>query len=284
VIRAARLLALLPLLLLAIARPAPAQIPAQIQAQPCDPCAIEGGVYHALAPPGWDGQAKLKLLMFLHGWKATGTDMLHDPSVAGPAAQAGFLLVAPDGLDKSWGHVGSPNRERDDLAFLAAVVDDALRRWPVDPGQVVVGGFSQGGSMVWDLACYSPDRFLAFLPFSGGFWEKMPADCHGGPVNLRHVHGSDDTVVPMAGRHLFGRYAQADIRRGFAVWQREDGCPAAPEGFASEDELDCDIWPNCGSGKVLQLCLHPGDHEMRAAWLASGLRWALALPRSNLAR
>jgi polyhydroxybutyrate depolymerase len=248
-----------------------------VAAQSCDTCTIATGTYHALAPPGWDGHSRLPLLLFLHGWKATGTDIINDTDVTGPAAQAGMLLVAPDGLEKSWAHVGSPEHGRDDLAFLRAVLDDAEAHWPVDTGRVVAGGFSQGASMVWDLACYTPQPFLAFLPFSGGFWEKMPQDCHGGPVNLRHVHGAADTVVPMAGRHLRGPYAQADIRRGFALWQREDRCAAAPDDFASTGDLDCDIWRHCGSGRELQLCLQPGDHMMRAAWLAEGLRWALAL-------
>ncbi len=247
-------------------------------AQPCDPCSIAAGQYRATAPPGWNGRDPLGLLLFLHGWQATGSNMVDDPAVAGPAARLGFLLVAPDGIGKSWGHVGSPSQQRDDVAFLRDVAADAKRRWPIDPARVVAAGFSQGGSMVWDLACFAAADFTAFLPFSGGFWEPMATSCSTGPVNLRHVHGRDDRTVPMAGRRLNGRFAQADIRRGFAVWLAEDRCPQAPDRKLSEPPLECDDWSSCATGRRLQLCLRDGDHYLDPATLEGGLRWAAGLP------
>ncbi|MCW3474411.1 alpha/beta hydrolase family esterase [Limobrevibacterium gyesilva] len=255
--------------------------PASWAAEPCTTCAAAGGTYHAVAPPDWDGHTRLKLLMFLHGWRASGADMVDDTAVTGPAARLGFLLIAPDGLQNTWAHGGSPSQARDDVAFLRAVLADAEQRWPVDPRVVVAGGFSQGGSMVWDLACYAADAFTAFLPISGGFWEKMPDSCTAGAVNLRHTHGRADTTVPMAGRALFGPYRQADIRRGFLVWEQEDKCRAAPNRHSREGDLDCDIWSSCGSGRSLELCLHEGGHVLDGAWLESGLRWAMTLPAAE---
>ena len=83
--------------------------------EPCDPCRLPGGgSFRVLAPPDWDGHAKLPVLMFLHGYTGEGADVLADADVTGPAGALGFLLVAPDGLNGTWSHQGSPSQARDD--------------------------------------------------------------------------------------------------------------------------------------------------------------------------
>lgn len=244
-------------------------------AERCGVCSAAGGSYRAVAPPGWDGRRPLRLLVFLHGWMMEGADIAGDRGIAGPAGRMGFLLVAPDGLLRSWAHGGSPSQARDDVAFLRGVVADVKQRWPIDGRNVVAAGFSQGGSMVWDLACYAAGDFTAFLPLSGGFWEPMPAACRSGAVNLRHVHGRDDPVVPMAGRALFGPFRQGDVRRGFGVWVAEDRC-AAPVRLAERGGLACESWAGCAGGRRLQLCVRPGGHTLRSQDVEDGLRWAVA--------
>ena len=86
----------------------------------CDPCTIADGSYRAIAPPGWNGTDRLPVLVFLHGWQADGDDMVSDPAISGPAAALNFLLIAPDGVGKSWSFSGSPSKAkgRDDIAFV----------------------------------------------------------------------------------------------------------------------------------------------------------------------
>ena len=246
-------------------------------AGPCEPCQIPAGTYHAAAPPDWNGKDKLRLLIFLHGYRGKGLDITGDPNIAGVANRLGFLLIAPDGEAGSWGHVGSPHRVRDDVAFVTAVLDDVQARWPIDSSAVVAGGFSQGASMVWDLACYAAPRFTAFIPFAGGFWEPLPDACVSGPVTLRHTHGTHDSMVPMQGRAiLHGAFRQGDILQGFARWRAEDACRAMPDRTVREGDLICSEWTACGSGHRLAMCLHSGDHAMIAPWLDASLRWAIA--------
>jgi polyhydroxybutyrate depolymerase len=249
-----------------------------IAAPPCDPCTLDNGTYRAVPPPHWNGRDRLPLLVFLHGYRANGSDMVTDDAVGGPAAKLGFLLVAPDGVGGGWSFTGAPQHGRDDIAFLRAIVADVRQRWPIDEAHIVAGGFSIGGSMVWELACHAPDAFTAFLPFSGGFWDPLPESCPGRPVNLRHVHGRADTTVPLAGRLIGGRWRQGDIFKGFDVWLAGDRCRSEPDRRTQSGDLDCAVWSSCGSARTLQLCLHPRDHMMDAAWLDEGLRWALALP------
>lgn len=242
---------------------------------PCTSCAAGGGSYEAVAPPGWDGRSRLRLLVFLHGFMMEGADITGDASIREAAGRLGFLLVAPNGLLRSWSHAGSPSQARDDLGFLHAVLEDVKARWPIDGRSVVAAGFSQGASMVWDLACHAAGDYTAFLPFSGGFWEPLPRACGSGPVELRHVHGRDDRTVPLAGRALFGPYRQGDIGRGFGVWLAEDGCRAPPVHLTDWAGLDCESW-SCAGRRRLQLCLRAGGHRMWRGDVLAGLRWAIA--------
>jgi polyhydroxybutyrate depolymerase len=245
-------------------------------AGPCADCTAAGGTYHTVAPPGWDGKSKLGLLLFLHGWMTEGLDITGDPDIAAAAGKMGFLLVAPDGLMKSWAPTGAPSQARDDIAFLRAVVRDVEARWPIDRGRVVAAGFSLGASMVWDLACYDAGDFTAFLPFSGGFWRPLPKACRSGPVDLRHVHGTDDHTMPMAGRHLFGPFWQGDIRAGFRDWVAEDRCRGKPVALKDWAGLTCETWTGCAGGRRLQLCVRAGGHQMWQGDVLAGLRWAVA--------
>lgn len=249
-------------------------------ATPCNPCTLPNGTYHVVVPPDWDGQSKLRLLLFLHGWRQHGSQITGDPNIAGVASELGFLLVAPDGAagphGTGWGFVGSPEKVRDDQAFLLAVLHDAERRWPIDMDSVVAGGFSLGGSMVWDLACYQAPYFTAFVPFSGGFWRPLPRKCGAGPVALRHTHGLHDHMVPLVGRPIMGgKFHQGDIFQGLKRWRAEDQCTAEPDRVTEEGQLTCTDWTQCKQPGEVELCLHDGDHSMIRPWLKAALQWSL---------
>lgn len=122
--------------------------------------------------------------------------------------------------------------------------------------------------MVWYLACYEGSRFAAYAPIAGSFWDPMPTNCPSGPVNMRHIHGLTDHTMPLAGRSLRGGlYRQSNVREGFEMWKTIDACPAQPTHQETLRVVTCDIYDDCASGKELQFCLHPGEHEVWTQWL-----------------
>ena len=238
---------------------------------------LSNGTYRSVVPSGWDGRAPMKLLIFIHGWQSSAAEMLADPDVTEPAANAGYLLVAPDGVGKSWSLHAGPAGRRDDLRFVHDVLDDVRKRWPIDPRHVVASGFSVGASLVWDIACHDPSGFTAFLPLSGGFWVPLPDRCTS-PVNLRQTHGRADTTFPLTGRAIGQRMRQGNVIEGFSRWRAVDGCAAQPAAQSKDGDLACDVWSSCATGRSLQLCLHPGGHMIEGRHLAAGLAWADLLP------
>jgi len=239
--------------------------------------AIDGGSYLARPPVSWDGRSPMPLLVFFHGYRQTGSAVMTIEQLMTAADRHGLLLVAPDGLEGSWAHQGSPSTRRDESAFIDTLLADVARRWPVDPARRWAAGFSQGGSMAWHAACFRGRSFTVYMPISGAFWRPQPADCPGGPVNLLHTHGTADTVVPMAGRPIRTVFHQGDVDEGMALWRDQDGCMAKPTRAAAAGDLDCRIWTGCSSGRALELCLHPGGHMIPNGWADMALDWAQAV-------
>lgn len=240
-------------------------------------CTIAQGSYRLRTPPGWDGQAALPVLVFFHGYKGSGAGTMRDRGLGDLLAGRGILLVAPDGLDGSWNFLGSPDQLRDDVAFTRAVLDDVATRLPIDRTRLWASGFSLGGSMVWAIACTAPDLFAGYAPVAGAFWDPLPTRC-AGPVDLVHVHGLSDPIMPLEGRPIAGQWHQGDLFQSFAVLRATDGCARPPSGFSSEGPLICRTWDGCASGKALRMCLHPFGHDLRPAWLESALGWLATRP------
>jgi polyhydroxybutyrate depolymerase len=237
---------------------------------------LPDGTYRAVAPPHWDGKRKLPLVLYLHGFREDSAFVMGRDDLVDAVTSQGALLVVPDGMNHGWSHAGAPAHNRDDIAFLHDVVADAEKRWPVDRARVFAAGFSIGGSMVWDLACHGAEGFAAFMPFSGDFWLPYPARCETGPVDLRHTHADNDHTFPMAGRPLFnGKFHQGSLHDSMAILEATDGCAVDPDKESREGDLACESWSKCGSGKVIELCIHHGDHQIQGVWLRDSVDWAL---------
>ena len=202
--------------------------------------------------------------------------------LADTLSDANVLLIAPQGQTdwrgpRSWSFPGKAiENGRDDFAFVRRVVDDAQQHWPIDKTHLLASGFSVGASMTWYIACRMPQQFAGFAPIAGAFWVPEPETCEGGPVNIRHVHGTDDGTVPMKGRILRnGTLRQGDVMHGISTWRRINGCSEEPNDHTTSGELTCRTWRSgsCTSGRAVELCLHSGGHDYKAAWVLDGMRW-----------
>jgi polyhydroxybutyrate depolymerase len=169
------------------------------------PCVIFGGTYHAIAPAS-DPKG---IVIFLHGGGGRGRSLLKS-GMAKAATKRDYVYVAPDGYHpnsrfiRDWSVKANNSQfERDDVVFLADVLADVRKRFNVTTTPVLLSGFSRGGSMVWDVACQTPDFATAYAPIAGAFWDDLPTTCKA-PVKLFHTHGWTDRTVPLEGRSFGG--------------------------------------------------------------------------------
>jgi len=225
--------------------------------EPEAPCDFQGGSYQVVRAP----QSTERAVLFLHGRQAGGDGVRRRTDVAA-FHDRGLHVVFPTAPKGDWRVARGHRRARRDAWWLADLADE-LQRTGV-ARELFVAGHSVGGSMTWYTACYEGDRFVAFGPSSGGFWEPVPPDCPAGPVHLRHSHGRIDTFVPLEGRALRrADIAQADILEGLQRWRAHDGC-GDEVTVSAEGPYTCEHAVGC-VGEV-QLCLYEGRHPKPDGW------------------
>ena len=234
------------------------------------PCQLDGRSYHVKVPDDWDGVTPMPVMLHFHGWARQGTLIVKHGRISGATRERGVLLLAPNGLGKTWDFWGPGSH---DTEFAAAVIEDAAKRYPIDRSQLFVSGYSYGSAMAWRYACENGTEVRALLAVSGTL--NQGEECDTTPQEVRHVHGLRDTVLD----YPFG--PDGDELYPTSLWRRELGC-ADPSGTATYSTTDKDhfsrtIWANCETGKVI-FDQHPRGHFIPKGWFAKQLDELLAAP------
>ncbi len=229
-------------------------------------CPVGTRGYHALPPDDWDGTSKLPVLLHFHGWKRQGTLIVRHGRIAGATRKTGVLLLAPNGLGRSWDFWTS---ETDDVQFALDVLADAARRWPIDESRIFVSGYSWGSSMAWRFTCHQGDRVAALLAIGGTLNDQREA-CGTGPVNVRHVHGLADTVLDFP----FG--PDGEETYPVMLWRQKNDCldePSRIDDWAVPGKYDFKryVWESCGSQKSVILDVHKRGHFIPIGWIRKQL-------------
>ncbi len=240
------------------------------------PCRIDSGTYHLLLP---DTKTPRGAVVFLHGGGGRGAGILKT-NIARQSVARGFVFVAPNGehpgarFPRNWAvRADNFGHEKDDIAFLNDVMDDVAIRHNAPRDQMLLAGFSRGGSMVWDVACFAPDSARAYAATAGAFWDTLPTSC-AGPVDLFHTHGWNDRTVPLEGRPLLGgTIFQGDVWESLRILRAANGCTNRQPSRASNDgDLWWRHWEDCKKGRI-DLMLHPGGHGSPKGWATHALDW-----------
>jgi polyhydroxybutyrate depolymerase len=148
------------------------------------PCELGDRSYHVREPQNWDGETALPVMLHFHGWGRQGTLIVKHSRISGATAPRNVLLLAPNGRGKTW-HFWSANSP--DTQFAEQVLEDAAKRYPIDPENIYVSGYSYGSAMAWRFACETPVKLRALLAVSGTL--DQSETCETAPTEVRHVHG-----------------------------------------------------------------------------------------------
>jgi len=232
-------------------------------------CVLGDRTYRIALP---DGEGPFGAIVFMHGYRGTAAGVMRNEGLREVARELGVALVAPKSGGEDWLIRNAPRKgfgdDSRELVFFDALLDDLAARFPVDPGRILATGFSAGGMMTWTLACHRGERFAAFMPIAGTFWAPIPRTCPGAPVEVLHIHGTQDTVVPIAGRPIADT-RQGDVREAVAMFREAGGYAPAEGGLDAPETLSCEVAQAAG-GERLALCLHGGGHSVSAQWLRFG--------------
>lgn len=230
-------------------------------------CEIGNRFYRVKMPEGHDGKSPVGAVIFAHGYRGSADGVMANEALLKAVSDLGLALIAVKSAGPDWLIANAPSQDPSEdfveIQYFDAVIADLEKRFPIDPAQLMMTGFSAGGMITWTLACERGDRFAGFAPMAGTFWAPIPESCPSAPTNVIHFHGAKDDVVPLTGRAI------ETTRQGnvFDVLKRY----AMQGGFKGEErstplDLQCLTSEN-KDGKRLEFCLHGGGHEFTASYV-----------------
>jgi polyhydroxybutyrate depolymerase len=193
-------------------------------------------------PPDTDGtRGGIPLVLVLHGNhpEARGEFMREWTGFDQHGDARGFAVAYPDGVGGCWadgrGVTTADEAGVNDVAFLRAIIGWSAERHGTWPDRSVVAGMSNGAFMAHRMALEASDQVAVLAAVAGGLPASLRDRRPAHAVSAMLIHGTADTVSPIAGgysRHrgpngeLRGRTLSLDETAGF--WRGVDRCPPGP--------------------------------------------------------
>lgn len=231
-------------------------------------CMIGDRSYRIAMPEGVTAPGAL---VYAHGYRGSARGAMRNAGLRRVAHEMGLALIAVNGIDGSWDLPGTPSNVSEtgdaEFAYYEAVLNHAATQFGIDRDNVVATGFSAGGMMTWNVVCHRSDLIRGAVPMSGTFWDPVPEGCETPSVSVVHIHGDNDSTVPLAGRPI-GPGHQGDVAKALEMYGQHGGFGA--EAAEQQGDMDCTMQRN-GADQVLGFCAFAGGHSFRLENLRAGL-------------
>lgn len=203
--------------------------------------------YTLYVPSTYDSAQPAPLVIALHpfGWSGKAMEII--TGFDAMADEQGFIVAYPDVFELGWDDglddLGWPTRlpSSDDVGFIAVLIDHLLAEYAIDPAQVYVTGWGDGGSMAYRLACEIPDRFAGVVVVNALIWDYQIDLCPeqpAAPVSILTLLGTENVDYPAGGRTESDKGADGktivvralDVYHGSLWWANRNGCePVEPD-------------------------------------------------------
>lgn len=225
--------------------------------------------YVVHVPASYKPENPAPLVVMLHGGGGSARAAMLETEWAIKAETEGFLAAFPDAtaIDpaRPSSFAGNPQlwndgsdrfypdqKAPDDVAFIAAMLDDLSNRFAVDDRRVFVTGFSNGASMSFRAGAELSHRIAAIAPVAGALWFDPPMFRY--PVSMCYITGTADPLNPIEGGvprlasggsdRVRGK-PKPPVRDSISKWTNALGCPAAMASTADSDGVRTET---CSSG------------------------------------
>jgi polyhydroxybutyrate depolymerase len=228
------------------------------------------------------------MMLVLHGGLGNAEETANTTLMHEVAAKHNFIVVYPNGIGgklklmknrRTWnaGACCGPavKNNVNDVDFLGKVIDQVASTYNGNRKQVYVTGMSNGAMMAYRMACEAPEKIAAIIPVSGTL--AMDSCKGANSVALLHIHGSEDSNVPLQGGK--GKTSIAGVKHNSVlktidtlVQQRQCSVPQQTrEGSSVIKSYDC----KNGADLVFRLVeggehVWPGGNSRRNKKLSNG--------------
>jgi polyhydroxybutyrate depolymerase len=282
-----RLLGTLGLLALVFAACSPVEEPTPSKTFGSPPGVIGGErAAKVVVPKDYDPAKKYPLVVELHGF---GASSLLNDAIFGLASQVDskeFILVLPEGtLNKSGKQFWNADdyccdfdgQGIDDVSYLSGLLTEAKEKMNIDTSRIAFVGHSNGGYMTYRLGCEVPHLFTRMVVLAGAVSIEEAACKSPAPLDLIHIHGTEDATVPYESSldapaeidpdNIYVRSLGAEA--AVARWAKINGCANALSKAGTADfvtdqdgeETQVLEHADCSSGKKTTLWrVNGGDH------------------------
>ena len=216
---------------------------------------------------------ELPVVIVFHGGGGSADSVRRQSRMSVKGAAEGFIAVYPQGSGgiagklKTWNAgtcCGYAMQQRiDEVAFIAALLDDLRATVAVDRTRVYATGISNGGMMAYEVACALADRVAAIAVVAG---EMTALDrCRPSrPVPVLVIHGSADRNLPIdggVGAKAFAVHEVRSVASAVEFWRRHDGCGDVPRSEV-DGALRRTIYSGCSGGSEVELVtVEGGGHS-----------------------
>lgn len=206
------------------------------------------------------------LIIALHGGVGYPRNIEEQSGLSITSDQYGFMVCYPEGLNRTW-NAGeccgkSMKKDRDDVGFIAYLIDELLNKYDIDPNRVYVTGMSNGGMMAYQLACEIPNKIAAIAPVAATMTSKS---CNpSSEMPIIHFHSYIDFSVPYDGGVGDGpsRNYKAPLDSVFNVWNELNGCLTPRSIVYSGTDYDRLKWGDCDNNVEMELYItYDGGHQ-----------------------
>jgi polyhydroxybutyrate depolymerase len=237
--------------------------------------------YHL--PSGQVPTQAAPIIVMLHGYllddawaeRTTGFDALAD--------ETGAIVVYPQGLADSWNAGGCCAQAQRlgsrDADFVHAIVADMAGRFEVDLHRVIIGGFSNGGMLAYQIACADANQLAGVLIVNGS--REVMHCSPAGPVAMVVLHSRGDRTVPFNGQHHSKKLGVGtpSVAASLQPFVDVDGCTQVHVAVASPWESR--LYRRCAGHSEITLLVnellsheYPKDHTLPKERSVADLVWS----------
>lgn len=268
---------------------------------------VEGPRPASVYVPSAASNEALPLVMLLHGFGSTSSELEGVMKFGGLAESKKFLLCFPEGTkdrnglqfwNASEACCDGFDTDVDDSGYLRGLIEVIGTRFPLDRKRVYAVGHSNGGFMAYRLACEHSDLIAAIASLMG-MTTARPGGCFPSqPVNILHVHGSADSLVQYdGGLGLSFSWPTAlspfpGALESIALWAGYNGCADATTDTDASLKLDLTVgsaldtvvtqYAKSPPGGAVELwTIRGGEHRptVSPVFVGSVVDWLLAHPK-----
>ena len=224
--------------------------------------------YQIDLPNLFDPLKRYPLVIGLHGVGSTGKIIRDTIALDLVTTSNPVIAVYPEGSGTERETIQSWNADRccspsnnepgyiRDVDFISIIISNLEKNYLIDLSRVWVVGYSNGGMMAYRLACEIPDQITGIAVGAGAVTVGTCAPPRA--VNVIHLHGEQDSKVPVLGGGPYGVISAEDSLARLGNANLCVNIEVAPGGNPFK-------W-KCPTSEVMELILSPNGHDWGGDW------------------